>query len=396
MMPKVRDRLDRHVSVLVEHIGARPPGSPANRAATAYVRDVLTASGAAVTDHPFVTRWWEPGPGRLESRHGTEVVQPNPYSPAADVEGYVEVVDTVQALEGLTPASDRVLVLRDELAREQLMPAGFPFLQPPEHVRIRLELQRLAPRAIVALTDHHEPILEDPELAIPSTTVALRLSRHLEAGASVRLTTWGTVHAGVGSTVSGSFGAGQDRIVLSAHLDSKATTPGAIDNAAGVAVLLALAETLTEVDVPIEVVLFNGEDHFDACGELAWIEGSDLAQVVGNVNLDGVGASGRATSLANLSCPTILAERLTAWLRGQPNWVPADPWFQSDHAIFAMRGIPALAVTSEGVFDLLPDLIHTSRDTLEVVDLTVLEDIVTALPSLITEVASLRRRESRP
>ena len=59
--------------------------------------------------------------------------------------------------------------------------------------------------------------------------------------------------------------------MLSAHLDAKATTPGAFDDAASVATILALAETELPAVGSLEFVMFNGEDHFDACGEVAWL-----------------------------------------------------------------------------------------------------------------------------
>lgn len=33
-------------------------------------------------------------------------------------------------------------------------------------------------------------------------------------------------------------------------------------------------------------MLFNGEDHFDACGEVGWLAATDLDEIVGNLNLD--------------------------------------------------------------------------------------------------------------
>jgi Zn-dependent M28 family amino/carboxypeptidase len=67
-----------------------------------------------------------------------------------------------------------------------------------------------------------------------------------------------------------------------------------------------------------------------------------------------------------------------------PGWLPAEPWIESDHAIFAMRGIPAVALTSEDVQALLGGLAHTPADTLEVLDLAVLEQLATDLPALLT------------
>lgn len=382
-MAAVRRLLEQHLDFLVREVGARPPGSPANRRATAYVRDVLDGLGLDVVEHPFTTRWWEPGAGRLEFAGRTVAVAPNPYSPAADVRGPTRDVTTVEQLDQLERADDHVLVFRDGLAAAQVFPAAFPFLDLPEHARIRASVARLAPRAIVAVSDHWQPILEDPDLRVPSTTVPAAVGAQLEEGEEVRLVLGGTVHTGRGTNVAARTGHGGQRLVLSAHLDSKATTPGAFDNAAGVATVLAVAATVGDDLGPCELVPFNGEDHFDACGEVAWLAGGDLGAVAGNVNVDGVGLAGQGTSLTTLACPADLEARVSDWVDRRAGWSWTDPWFESDHAIFAMRGIPAVAVTTQDVHQLLGGLAHSAADTLDVLDLDVLEDVVAAIPELL-------------
>lgn len=382
-MAAVRQLLEEHLEFLVREVGARPPGSPANRRATAYVRDVLDGLGLAVVEHPFTTRWWEPGEGRLEFAAGTVAVAPNPYSPAGDVRGTTRDVTSVDELDQLQRAGDHVLVFRGELADEQVFPAAFPFLDLPDHARIRAAVARLAPRAVVAVSDHWQPILEDPDLRVPSTTVPTAVGAQLEEGEEVRLVLGGTVHTGRGTNVSARTGQEGHRLVLSAHLDSKATTPGAFDNAAGVATVLAVAATVTDDLGACELVLFNGEDHFDACGEVAWLADTDLRVISANVNVDGVGLAGQGTSLTTLACPADLEARMSDWVDRRAGWSWTDPWVESDHAIFAMRGIPAVAVTSQDVHQLLGGLAHTAADTLDVLDLDVLEDVVAAIPELL-------------
>ena len=51
------------------------------------------------------------------------------------------------------------------------------------------------------------------------------------------------------NVVAGKAGTRPERIVLCAHLDTKLETPGAADNGAGVAVLLALAHSLAHRDL---------------------------------------------------------------------------------------------------------------------------------------------------
>jgi aminopeptidase YwaD len=58
-------------------------------------------------------------------------------------------------------------------------------------------------------------------------------------------------------------------MVVLAHIDAKAGSPGALDNAAGVVVLLLLAELLAGDTLPssIELVAINGEDYYSNPGE---------------------------------------------------------------------------------------------------------------------------------
>ncbi len=387
-MSGVRERIRQHLQVLAEEVGARPPGSPANRQATAYVEQVLTNAGYPPLAAPFTTRWWEPGDGHLEVGGVPVGVMPNPYSPAGDVRGRAVPVAGIDQLEALPTAAGEVLVLTDELASGQLLPAAFPFLDLPEHRRIRAALHRLAPTAVVAVSDHWEPILEDPDLPFPSTTIPTELGCDLQPGDDLHLVVSGAVHPGDGVNLSARIGDSDRRLVLCAHLDSKATTPGAFDNAASVAILLALTELGHLDGLPVEVVLFNGEDHIDACGEVAWLAATDLGRVVGACNLDGVGLIGRRTSLTSLACPEPVASQLGDWVTCHDRWVPAEPWVESDHAIFALRGIPAVAITTEDVHALLGGLAHTADDTLEVLDLDLLAGIAADLPSLVALLAT--------
>ena len=382
-MSSIRDRLAHHLDVLVEQIGPRPPGSPGNRRACEHAASTLRASGLKVTEYPFTTRWWEPGEGRIETPADVLAAAPDPYSRACDVAGHLQRVERLAALEVLEPEPARVLLLAGELAEEQLLPAAFPFVEVEQHTRIREELRRLRPAAVVAVSDHWQPILEDPDLELPSTTVPLDQAAALNDGEQVRVVLAGSVHEGTGATVAAHRGDRTGRLVLSAHLDSKVTTPGAFDNAAGVAVLLTLAEIDPASLDATELVLFNGEDHFDACGEVAWLAATDLVEVGAAINLDGVGLAGGGTSLAPLACPPALERALDDWVDRRVRWTRAAPWIESDHAIFAMQGIPALAITSEDVHQLLGGLAHTPRDTLEVLDLDLLEEAVTALPELM-------------
>lgn len=385
---ELRERLAAHLVMLVEAIGPRPPGSPANRRATDYVNSVLTAAGLQVDAAPFTTYWWEPGGGSLEMADGSSVnVAPNPYSrpgtvggEVARLEGWDEITTEGPSLTG------RVIVLGPVLGGEPVMPKAFPFFTSEEGSRLISFLERHRPAAVIALSERHAslPTFEDPDFGIPSITVSPDTGSMLQTGDEIRLTLGGRTRQGNGVNLSARVGEPGPRIVVSAHIDAKATTPGAFDNAASVATLLALAETGLDLHGPTEFVFFNGEDHYDACGEQAWLEATDLGDISLNVNLDGAGVAGRKTALASFGCPPALNSHIDR-IAELPGWAHMEPWWESDHAIFAVRGIPAVAITSEGVHDLFTTVAHTGGDTLEIVDIDILVGIVEQLGVLIPE-----------
>ena len=143
----VRTRLAAHLRVLVEDIGARPPGSSANRRATDHVHAALPDTGMQVNTFPSETRWWEPGQGRLTAAGLDVPVAPDPYSSACEVEGTAVPVGSLRELETLTDPPGRILVLRGGLTRQPLLPGAFPFASSAEHHRILAAIEAARPRA---------------------------------------------------------------------------------------------------------------------------------------------------------------------------------------------------------------------------------------------------------
>lgn len=375
------ERVRRHLAWLVDGIGARPPGSPANHRANVYAREALERAGLLVHGYGFSTRWWEPGPATLVV-DGVEVdVTANPYSPPARVSGPVVRLGA-EGPHLPRGAAGAIVVLDAALTPEPLMPKAFPFANPTEHKALIERLEALEPAGVVAVSNT-VPIFEDPDLSFPSVTVPSEVAARLDSGRRATLHIGGLVHQATGETIAGRTQPSGRRVVVSAHIDSKVTTPGAFDNATGVAAVLAWVEGGLPASVPVEVVLFNGEDHFDACGEQAWLAGTDLTQITADVNLDGVGARGRGISVTTLGAGPRLAKAVGGFVEGRAGWELADPWIEGDHAIFALQGIPAIAVTSVGAQQLAADIAHTPRDTLDMVDPTTVANVAAALDSLV-------------
>jgi aminopeptidase YwaD len=180
--------------------------------------------------------------------------------------------------------------------------------------------------------------------------------------------------------------AAEPRVLVTAHLDTKPGTPGALDNAAGVVVLLQLARLL-HARASVELVAFNGEDYFNAAGEVDYLRrsesaGRSLADFDLVVNIDAAGSAGDdvAWSAYNIEGPDL--HRVRRDLR-RSGIVPGPQWWQSDHAIFAMRGCPAVAFTSAHLTEVLATVVHTEADVPEKVDAASLEMLARAIADLL-------------
>jgi aminopeptidase YwaD len=387
------ERIATDLRVLVEAIGPRPPGSPANRQATDYLRATLSTAGLAVSEQSFEVRWWEPGPARVTLADGAIDVAPAPFGRPCDVRGRVLRLADDRQIAAASPGPDRILVLTGDLAVEPYFPIAFPFLELPDQ-RARLErLATLRPEAVVVVADRRGPfsVLEDGDLPFPYLIVGSELGDRLRDDVPISIEVGGAIHESTGRNIAARTGEGAPRAVLSAHVDSKVTTPGALDNAGGVATLLALAAAGLPDGLPLELVFFNGEDHYRAPGEVAWLAATDLGSVALAINLDGAGAVGRDTTIAPMACPPALEERVRAAVSSRAGWSLAEPWYESDHAMFAMRGIPSLALTSARPEDGLLEIVHTARDTLEVVDPAILAEVAAFLERWLREEAAQTR-----
>ena len=377
----LKSRIAAHVTALAGEIGPRPSGSPSNRLATDYLAVVLRSAGLEVHEQPFTCDWWEPGTATLQIGGAWIDVPPSPFSRPCDVRGRVTRLDDDAALAAASPSPGRVIVIGGELVAESYPAKGFPFVDAPEQRARIARLEALEPAAVIAAVPawRIRPVLEDGDLAFPYLAVPTTYTDRLRGDREIAVRITGAVHAGSGVNVSARIGGAGPRTVLCAHVDSKVTTPGAFDNAGGVATLLALVESgLAEAGDatggPIELVFFNGEDHFAAPGEQAWLAATDLADIGVAVNLDGAGVVGQPISVSLLACPPDLEARVDDLVASRPGWEIGAPWFESDHAIFAVRGIPTMAITAAGAHH-LPNVIHTERDTSRMVDAGILAEV---------------------
>lgn len=375
----------------------RHVGGEGNRAATALFGRVAEEAGLEVTRLPLECIDWVHADAWLAAPDGMFGLEVGPYSPPTEVSGKLVAASTVEELERLD-ARGAVLLLHGEIASQQLLPKHYPFFQLEEHERIVSAVERAKPAVVVAATGRGSdfaggkypfPLFEDGDFEIPSAYMTDVAGETLlaQAGAEVSIVIGSQRTASTAEQLVAAVGpAASPRVVVSAHIDSRPDSPGAIDNASGVAVLMALAPLLAENPprgLRVELVPLNGEDHYAAPGQLAYLERVGLDGVVLDVNVDGAGWTGHSTEISFYGCePQARASALESAGRFD-GIAEGEPWPMGDHMVFAMRDVPAIALTSGDVMLLSRTVAHTSLDVPELVDANALASIVRFIEALV-------------
>jgi len=382
----------------------RRVGSDGNRAATEFFARTAASFGLEVERSEFNCLDWTHGEAELVA--GDESFQAfiSPYSLGCHVCAPLVVTTTVDELEAVE-AAGKLLLLRGDLAKEQLMPKNFPFFNPEEHQKVVHLLETKNPAAIVTATARNPelaggmypfPLIEDGDFDIPSVYLTEeegeRLAKHAGREASLRIEA--ERFPATGSNVIARKGPDSaHKIVVCAHIDTKENTPGALDNATGVVILLLLAELLEEYagDTRIEIVALNGEDDYSAAGQQLYLrQNADaLSSVILAINMDGVGYYKGNTEYSLYGCPDEVGHLIRSVLAVQDGIVEGEPWYQGDHSIFVQNQVAAMAITSEQFMELSTHVTHTPQDSPELVEPNKLVAVALALRALLLDLDRL-------
>lgn len=374
-----------HLEHLCVDIGARPAGSKENQAAVAYIQRVFEACGLEVEMQAFFCPAWEDRETALELDGEALKAAANIFSPACDVVAPTVTMATLAELEAAELAG-RIGVMHGDLTKNGLSGRNAIYF-PERDQKIMQVLEEKQPAALVTVNPgvgRLERLLQDWDFPIPSATVpaevGLVLLQHSERRLHLRIDT----HQSPGQSynvVASKAGTRPEHIVLCAHLDTKLETPGAADNGAGVAVLLALAQALAHRDLAtgIEWVAFNGEE-LGGPGDVEYWRrrDSEAGQMLAVINVDGVGHYLSASSITTLGGSQALRDQITGSLKAYPGVAWVEPWYESNHSAFSWRGVPAIAISSVGG----ANVGHLPTDTVEWISPAKLEEVV----ALVTDV----------
>src|SRR4030042_2750565 len=162
--------------ILCNEITDRSVGSEGNRTATRYFENKVMSLGWTTESQEFEAVDWIDGGASLHCAEISFQVFVSPYSLGCDVEGQLVSVSSIDELER-TNITGKLLLLRGEISKEQLMPKNFVFYNPEEHQKIISLLENGKPLAIICATGRNaslaggvypSPLIEDGDFDIPS------------------------------------------------------------------------------------------------------------------------------------------------------------------------------------------------------------------------------------
>ena len=395
MLKANQDRLWRHMPVLCEEIGPRLSGTAGDERAAAYIAESFRDSGAEVEiqnfacpgwDHEFteLTLFAEDGPAEIPALAQT-------FSQGCDVEAELVEVVTQHQVEYAPDLEGKIFVVHGEMG------AGIR----SDRSRNLLAMEERRPAAIIVFAHHRDTILtkqlRDPFIRVPAVGVSAadgaRLLRNVGRRARVRV--GARRYDSVSHNVIGRLpGKGPGRVVLGAHYDTAANTPGAKDDASGVAVVLEVCEALAGLErgLSVDCIAFGAEEygrHSIALGSVEYVRRHPDAvkETRAAVQVDGVGTVVGAHTAHLTGWSADEKEEIVRTLRRFPEYVvDEERVFSSDHRVFHEHGAPTVAFMNSEVSSLY---IHTPLDTLDQISpekLTFAAEAVGAVVALLADV----------
>jgi len=382
-------------------IPTRTVGTQGNRDATDYFQQQIKPFGFEIERQHFACIDSRRGPSTLTINKEIYELFTSPLSLACDCEAELVAAENFNELEK-AECKGKILLLHGEIAKEQLMPKGFEFYNPEEHKALVRLLEEKQPAAILTATAKNPdlagavypfPMIVDGDFDIPSAFMkdveGETLVRHSGKKVSLKITAERV--AAKGENIIARKGSQQKKIVVCAHIDTKEDTPGALDNASGVVILLLLAELLAEYDGEpgIELVAINGEEYYNTPGQLKYLKRmrNDYSSIQLAINLDNIGYIHGRSAYSFYGVDEDMAERIRAVYAGREGFFEGPPWYQSDHGIFMAKGIPAMAITDENLVELMTEITHTEKDVPEIINLQKLVDNALMLEKTIRELS---------
>ncbi|WP_136589639.1 M28 family metallopeptidase [Salinigranum halophilum] len=375
----------------LSRLDSRLGGSAGERAAASVVARAFERSGVHdVSLDSFPTQTWTRGESRLERLDSGRAFDclALPYSPTGDVEA-----DLVDVGHG-TPREIRAAGVSGRVAvASTTTPEGGRFIHRMEKYGCAVDEGAVGFVFANRVPGQLPPtgsLRFDREAEIPAVGVSQETGAWLTdpveaASARVRLAVEATTEAGESQNVVGTLGpASEDELLLLAHYDAHDVGEGALDNACGVAVVVAACRILAEMDLSRRVrVAAVGCEETGLVGSEHLASTLDPAAVV---NVDGAGRFRDLVAMTHTSDATRAVAEAVSDRSGHPIRVKPRPHPFSDQWPFVRRGVPALQLHSDSG-ERGRGWGHTAADTRDKVDPRVLRDHAMLTALLVHELA---------
>jgi len=401
MDKKYQELSSSYLEHLCHTISNRHPGSPGNQQATHWLAEKLLTFNWEIENQKFDCIDWESGPAQITIKGLSFDLKSGPYTLPFNGKHELISVENLPELEN-KDIKNKIVILSGEIAAGQLFPKNFVFYNPDEHKKIYRILEEKVPAAIIAATGKNPevagsvypfPMFEDGDFDIPNAYMKDIEGEKLKKfeGKQAELKIRSKRIPGEGENIIARKVKTSQRIVLTAHIDAKKNTPGALDNASGIIVLLLAAEMLKDLQPSktIEIAFLNGEDYYAASGEMEYISklNNNWQDIELCVNIDAAGCRGKKVAVSNMLCSEELLSLIDDSIGKYSEIIPGEPWYIGDHMIFAQKNVPVIAISSENLLELCRDVTHTPVDDLEMVDPALLvqtAEFITELCSKLT------------
>ena len=388
MKSKIIEELQSGLEKIVLEYGERLTGSLKNKEIAEYAKSYFKKNGYRVEEQNFsCIDWNEKGVELLFA--GKKIsAEASYYSPGCKIEAEYVKLSTIDDLEK-SFLENKIAVLFGELTAEQIMPKSFAFYNPEHHQKIINLLEKKNPAAIITLVDNDTSVFEDGDFDIPSVYVSKDVGKRIfKSESKIALTIKAERIPSTGSNIIARINENIDKkIVITAHLDTKYGTPGALDNGTGIVILLLLSKLIKPeiIDCCLELLLLNGEDYYSTPGQIKYME-EYLAKdnnIILAINCDGVGLMNSKTAVAKMGLPKENEMIINKLIDQRENFEIIDPWVEGDHMLFKMNNIATVALTSKKIFEMIDNIIHTKEDKIELVDYKIINEVINFLEELI-------------
>lgn len=388
MKTKNLEELQSLLEKIILEFGERLTGSLKNKEIAEYAKSYFEKNGYHVEEQNFACIDWNENGVELLFNGKKIKAEASYYSPGCQVEAEYVKISTITDLEK-SNLENKIAVLFGELTAEQLMPKSFTFYNPEHHQKIIRLLEKKKPAAIVTIVDNDTSVFEDGDFNIPSAYVSKdEGEKILKEEGIISLTIRAERTPSTGSNIIARINEDKaKKIVITAHLDTKYGTPGALDNGTGIAILLFLSKFIKPemTDNCLELLLLNGEDYYSTPGQIKYME--EYLAKDNNINLavncDGLGLKNSTTAVSIMGVPEEKEMIINQLIERRKDFEIIDPWVEGDHMLFQMNNIAAIALTSKNIFEMIDNIIHTEKDRIELVDYEKIYEVIIFLKDLI-------------